>query len=275
MKFRKLFWSLKFIKILSMKDYANSRLKLKQTVIWAFGFIKNVNRLHNIGWYLKVKVTLLKVKTLFTEGKGFFASFSCTGNVRSLISRGSQTWRFHSAFILQCSLLHLALNWVLELLSDPGVMRSTPSLCPLHLTKSSHLSSVWWWLTNIVKQLCLSFATFILIGTMLFYHDMLFWLGQHFFLVEPLCEYFPRSKEKQPACWLCSWLSWRKSCNPVHSTTKPVSPSQFLFAWHFIIKMELYGSNNSFFLLVGKTTLHSSVTDLTEQEMQTIKTFML
>ena len=29
------------------------------------------------------------------------------------------------------------------------------------------------------------------------------------------------------------------------------------------------------FLLVGKTTLHSSVTDLTEQEMQTIKTFML
>ena len=249
MKFRKLFWSLKFIKILSMKDYANSRLKLKQTVIWAFGFIKNVNRLHNIGWYLKVKVTLLKVKTLFTEGKGFFASFSCTGNVRSLISRGSQTWRFHSAFILQCSLLHLALNWVLELLSDPGVMRSTPSLCPLHLTKSSHLSSVWWWLTNIVKQLCLSFATFILIGTMLFYHDMSFWLGQHFFLVEPLCEYFPRSKEKQPACGLCSWLSWRKSCNPVHSTTKPVSPSQFLFAWHFIIKMELYGSKNSFFYL--------------------------
>ena len=38
-------------------------------------------------------------------------------------------------------------------------MRSTPSLCPLHLTKSSHPSFVWWWLTNIVKQLCLSFAT--------------------------------------------------------------------------------------------------------------------
>lgn len=191
-----------------------------------------------------------------------------SGNVPSLISRGSQTWQFHSAFILQCSLLHLALNWVLELLSDPDVMRSTPSLCPLHLTKSSYLSFVWWWLTNIVKQLCLSFATFK-------NGDMSFWLGWRFFLVEPLCEYFPRSKEKQPACWLCSWLSWRKSCNPVHSTTKPVSPSQFLFAWHFIIKMELYGSNNSFFLLVGKTTLHSSVTDLTEQEMQTIKTFML
>lgn len=87
---------------------------------------------------------------------------------------------------------------------------------------------------------------------MLFYHDMSFWLGWCLFLIEPLCEYFPRSKEKQPACWLCSWLSWRKSCNPVHSTTKPVSPSQFLFAWHFIIKMELYGSNNSFFFTCRK-----------------------
>ena len=36
MWFRKWFWSLKFIKISSMKDYANSRLKLKRTLIWAF-----------------------------------------------------------------------------------------------------------------------------------------------------------------------------------------------------------------------------------------------
>ena len=41
-----------------MKDYANSRLKLKRTVIWAFC-------LHRFGWYLKVKVGLLKAKTLF------------------------------------------------------------------------------------------------------------------------------------------------------------------------------------------------------------------
>ena len=52
-----------------MKDYANSRLKLKRTVIWAFC-------LHKFGWYLKVKVGFLKAKTLFTEGKGFFAFFS-------------------------------------------------------------------------------------------------------------------------------------------------------------------------------------------------------
>ena len=69
MWFRKWFWSLKFIKISSMKDYANSRLKLKRTVIWTFC-------LHKFGWYLKVKVGFLKAKTLFTEGKGFFAFFS-------------------------------------------------------------------------------------------------------------------------------------------------------------------------------------------------------
>ena len=60
---------LKVIKILSMKDYANSRLKLKRTVIWTFC-------LHKFGWYLKVKVGFRKAKTLFTEGKGFFAFFS-------------------------------------------------------------------------------------------------------------------------------------------------------------------------------------------------------
>ena len=52
-----------------MKDYANSRLKLKQTVIWAFCLPK-------FGLYLRVKVGLLKAKTLFTEGKGFSAFFS-------------------------------------------------------------------------------------------------------------------------------------------------------------------------------------------------------
>ena len=180
---------MKFIKILFMKDYANSHLKLKQTVIWAFCF-------HKFGWYLKVKVGLLKAKTLFTEGKGFFTSFSCSGNVRSLISHGSQTWRFHSAFILQCSLLHLALNWVLELLSDPDVMRSTPSLCPLHLTKSSHLSFVWWWLTNIVKQLCLSFATFK-------NGDMSFWLGQCFFIM--ICHFdWDDAFSRRTAVWVFS-----------------------------------------------------------------------
>ena len=55
-------------KISPMKDYANSRLKLKQTVIWAFVYIS--------WWYLKVKVGLLKAKTLFSEGKDFFAFFS-------------------------------------------------------------------------------------------------------------------------------------------------------------------------------------------------------
>ena len=55
-------------KISPMKDYANSRLKLKQTVIWAFCLHKLV--------ILKVKVGLLKAKTLFSEGKDFFAFFS-------------------------------------------------------------------------------------------------------------------------------------------------------------------------------------------------------
>ena len=32
--------------------------------------------LHKFGWYLKAKVGFLKAKTLFTEGKGFFAFFS-------------------------------------------------------------------------------------------------------------------------------------------------------------------------------------------------------
>ena len=54
------------MKISSMKDYANSRLKLKRTEIWAFC-------LHKFESYLKVKVCLLKARTLFTEGKGFFA----------------------------------------------------------------------------------------------------------------------------------------------------------------------------------------------------------
>ena len=52
-----------------MKYYANSRLKLKRTVISAFC-------LHKFGWYLKVKVGLLKAKTLFTKEKGFFDFFS-------------------------------------------------------------------------------------------------------------------------------------------------------------------------------------------------------
>ena len=51
-----------------MKDYANSRLKLKQTIISAFCLPK-------FGLYLRVKVGLLKAKTLFAEGKGFFAFF--------------------------------------------------------------------------------------------------------------------------------------------------------------------------------------------------------
>ena len=52
-----------------MKDYANSRLKLKRTVTWAFC-------LHKFGLYLKVKVGPFEAKTLFAEGKGFFTFFS-------------------------------------------------------------------------------------------------------------------------------------------------------------------------------------------------------
>ena len=77
-----------------MKDYANLRLKLKRTVIWAFC-------LHKFGLYLKVKVGLLKAKTLFAEGKGFFAFFSDEAmfDPWSLVDhrRGDSTphcWRF-------------------------------------------------------------------------------------------------------------------------------------------------------------------------------------
>ena len=110
-----------------MKDYANSRLKLKRTVIWAFC-------LHKFGLYLKVKVGLLKAKTLFAEGKGFFAFFSDQAmfNPWSLMDhrRGDSTphssrqrkWSCnHHLLLQQCMNTKLFLHRLLQLWSPQFV----------------------------------------------------------------------------------------------------------------------------------------------------------
>ena len=51
-----------------MKDFANSRLKLKRTVIWAFC-------LYNFGWYLKQKSVFLKRRHCSLKGKVSSLSF--------------------------------------------------------------------------------------------------------------------------------------------------------------------------------------------------------
>ena len=85
-----------------MKDYANLRLELKRTVIWAFC-------LHKFGLYLKVKVGLLKAKTLFAEGKGFFAFFSDEA-MFTVDHCGSQTRGFYSTLLAFPKLRTLSLQ---------------------------------------------------------------------------------------------------------------------------------------------------------------------
>ena len=61
--------------------------------------------------------------------------------------------------------------------------------------------------------------------------------------VESLCEYFPRPKEKQQSCGICSWLCGGKSCNPVHSATESVSwkIKVVMFIVLFVVSCRLTG----------------------------------
>ena len=124
-----------------MKDYANLRLKLKRTVIWTFC-------LHKFGWYLKVKVGFLKAKTLFTEGKGFFAFFSDQAmfDLWSLVdhrrsdstpcsSRQRKRSRNHRLLLQQCTYTKLLLHRLPQLWSPQFV--EAPSRFLVHRAFSS------------------------------------------------------------------------------------------------------------------------------------------
>ena len=145
----------------SMKDNANSCLKLKQTVIWAFC-------LHNFGWYLKVKVGFRKAKTLFTEGKGFFAFFSDQamfdpwslvdhrrGDSTPHSSRQRKRSRNHRLLLQQCMQTKLFLHRLLQLWSPQFV--EAPSRFYLtvrlaHAIKTGLRSikpvNLFWWICN-------------------------------------------------------------------------------------------------------------------------------
>ena len=144
-----------------MKDYANSRLKLKQTVIWAFCLPK-------FGLYLRVKVSLLKAKTLFAEGKGFFTFFSnqamlypwslmdhrrCNSTLHS--SRQRKRSCNHRLLLLQCMNTKLFLRRLLQLWSPqfveaPSRFNSTVHLA--HAIKTGLQSikpvNLFWWICN-------------------------------------------------------------------------------------------------------------------------------
>ena len=144
-----------------MKDYANLRLKLKRTVIWAFC-------LHKFGLYLKVKVGLLKAKTLFTEGKGFFAFFSDQAmfDPWSFVdyrrsdstpnsSRQRKRSRNHRQLLQQCTHTKLFPHRLLQLWSPkfvgaPSRFYSTVRLA--HAIKTGLRSikpvNLFWWICN-------------------------------------------------------------------------------------------------------------------------------
>ena len=144
-----------------MKDYANSRLKLKQTVIWAFCLPK-------FGLYLRVKVGLLKAKTLFAEGKGFSAFFSdqamfdpwsLMDHRRSDSTPHSSRQRKrscnHRLLLQQCMNTKLFLHWLLQLWSPqfveaPSRFNSTVRLA--HAIKTGLQSikpvNLFWWICN-------------------------------------------------------------------------------------------------------------------------------
>ena len=144
-----------------MKDYANSCLKLKRTVIWAFC-------LHKFGWYLQVKVSFLRAKTLFTEGKGFFAFFSDQAmfDPWSLVdhrhshstlhsSRQRKQSRKHCLLLQQCTHTKLFLHWLLQLWSPQFVEVPSCFYLTMHLAhviktgvRSIKLVNLFWWICN-------------------------------------------------------------------------------------------------------------------------------
>ena len=144
-----------------MKDYANSRLKLKQTVIWVFCLPK-------FGLYLRVKVSLLKAKTLFAEGKGFFAFFSDQamfdpwslmdhrrGDSTPHSSRQRKRSCNHRLLLQQCMntklFLHRQLQlWSPQFVEAPSHFNSTVHLA--HAIKTGLQSikpvNLFWWICN-------------------------------------------------------------------------------------------------------------------------------
>ena len=108
--------------------------------------------LDEFGWYLKIKVGLLKGKTLFTEGKGFFAFFSDLamfdpwslvdhrrGNSTPHFSRQRKRSRSYRLLLQQCThtkLLHRLLQlWSPQLVEKPSRFLSTVRLA--HAIKTS------------------------------------------------------------------------------------------------------------------------------------------
>ena len=126
MWFRKWFWSLKFIKISSMKDYANSRLKLKRTLIWAFCLHKLV--------IFKSKSRSSQSEDIIHWRERFLRFLFRSGNVRFLdhrhgnstphSSRQRKRSRNHCLLLQQCThtkLLHRLLQlWSPQFVKAPS-----------------------------------------------------------------------------------------------------------------------------------------------------------
>ena len=121
-----------------------------------------------VAWYLEVKFGLLKAKTLFTEGRGFFAFFSDQamfdpwslvdhrrGDSTPHSSRQRKRSRNHRLLLQQCTHTKLFLHRLLQLWSPqfveaPSRFYSTVRLA--HAIKTGLRSirpvNLFWWICN-------------------------------------------------------------------------------------------------------------------------------